>query len=172
MANGLRIAFGYKAHSGKDTCAEYLKEKHGGVILKFADGIYNILYTVQDMMGIPRKKHAPLLQMIGTDLGRNADPDVWVKICTNRIKEILKENPEANILISDLRFPNEASSLKELGFTLCCVTRKQELRGNIGRDPNHPSETAMDWYDKWDVVIENNGTLEDLYKKVDQLIKN
>ena len=37
---------------------------------------------------------------------------------------------------------------------------------NSKRDLNHPSETSMDDYEKFDFVIENTGTMEDIREQV------
>lgn len=168
---GLRLAFGYKARSGKDTCAEYLQKKYGGVILKFADRLYEIMYTIQDMTGQARHKDASLLQYLGTQYGRSKDEDMWVKTCFSEVVKIIAENPDTNIFISDLRFPNEAYHLKNAGFKSYKVFRTIENRGNIGRDPNHSSEIALDDYNGWDYCLDNNGTLEELFLKLESTLK-
>lgn len=170
MASGLRIAFSYKARSGKDTCAEYAVSKHGGQIVKFADHLYDLMYKIQDHCGFKREKDSILLQWIGSDYGRAKDENVWVKQTVKKIDKILTEDPFANIFITDARFPNEVESLKKLGFIVCKVNRSIDNRGDIGRDPNHSSEISLDSYNEWDFIIENNGTLEELYAKVDNII--
>jgi len=64
-----------------------------------------------------------------------------------------------NWLITDTRFPNEAQAVLDRGGKLIRVVRNTETG-------NHPSETALDDWGKWDFIIENNGTLDDLREKV------
>lgn len=170
MASGLRIAFSYKAQSGKDTCADYAITKHDGYVVKFAEHLYNLMYKIQDHLGFEKKKDARLLQMIGTGYARSIDENIWVKHTVGKINQMTREDPSVNIFVTDARFPNEIEALKNLGFTVCKINRSEENKGDIGRDTSHPSEVSLDDYTAWDFVIENNETLEDLYKKVDNII--
>ena len=80
----------------------------------------------------------------------------------------MERKEEPNWIISDVRFPNERAAIKQRGGIVFRVIRKTDS------DDNHPSETAMD-NEVWEHnhVIENIGTLEDLYKEVrDKLIIN
>lgn len=83
-----------------------------------------------------------------------------------------------NWIITDMRFPNELEAIKAKdGITIRVnrnsypterddikLTQRAEtfLSGNI---PEHESETALDDA-KFDYVIDNNGTIEDLIQKV------
>lgn len=93
----------------------------------------------------PRK----ILQYLGTEVGRNLHPDIWVN-------SLLKSyNPERDIwIIPDVRFPNEANAIKERGGILIRIDQP-----GLPED-NHPSETALDDYRRWDVVIHNDRSLE------------
>ena len=90
-----------------------------------------------------------------------------------------------NWIITDVRFPNEAKAIKDRGGVVIRVNRpvlndlkddtvtamayalsiqaKQRKKGIY-----HPSETALDDYE-FDHVIENDGSIEELVKKVKQL---
>lgn len=158
----LRIAFGHKARSGKDTACEYLLKKiPNSELIRFSDPLYQILYYSQNVIGIHNEKDSKFLQDIGS-WGRSKDEDIWAKIATNNLKD------NKNYFCADLRYENEARILKEKGFILVKVNR---LDRPIDRDPNHPSEIGLDNFNGWDFVIENNGTIEDLHKKIDEIIK-
>ena len=88
-----------------------------------------------------------------------------------------------NWIITDVRFPNEAKAIKDRGGIVIRVNRLTEeqkiasLKTRANRPNNaiklalkneHPSETALDNY-KFDHVIENNGSIEELVEKVKQL---
>ena len=119
----------------------------------------------------PRKR----LQYIGTDGFRmQIDSDIWVKI-TERIAETLGEN----VVIDDVRFPNEYKILKLSGWTLIKIlvndtlriSRLKDLYGEV--DPeifSHPSETAVDLIDA-ELTIDNNGTLEETKEKLWKLLQ-
>lgn len=159
---GLRLAFGHQARVGKDTLAALLKEKYGGKILHFSDKLYEILYFAQNTCGFPQAKDTKFLQWVGTEWGRNQDSDVWVKATLKNLQT------EANYFVADLRFPNEAKALKEDGFTLIKIVRSDRP---IDRDTGHISETALSNYEGWDFVLENNGSIEELVKKLEAIMK-
>lgn len=118
-----------------------------------------------------------LLQVMGTQIGRNIiHPNIWVNATFAEYKpqhfrtvkhqgslvEHLTTMP--NWIISDVRFPNEAEAIKKRDGILIKV-----VRDNIPT-MDHESETALDNYNDWDYVIDNNGTIEDLIEKVKQII--
>jgi hypothetical protein len=78
-----------------------------------------------------------------------------------------------NWIITDMRFPNELRAVKEKGGITIRVNRpkpKEMFLMNTNnvidtRVPEHPSETALDDA-KFDYVIENDGTLDELVEKV------
>ena len=101
-----------------------------------------------------------LLQGIGQGLRDAIDPDLWVKI--------LFANTEdwSNYIIADVRYPNEIYAIKKRNGVLIRIDRKGAGAGN------HSSETALDDYKEWDVHIENNGSIEDLFEAMKIFIKN
>ena len=101
-----------------------------------------------------------LLQGIGQGLRDAIDPNLWVKI--------LFANTEGwtNYIIADVRYPNEIKAIKERNGVLIRIDRKGAGAGN------HSSETALDDYKEWDVHIENNGSIEDLFEAMKIFIKN
>ncbi|MFW5847665.1 MAG: hypothetical protein ACOCVF_01985 [bacterium] len=120
------------------------------------------------------------LQYVGTDLLRNQfHNDVWVNCLFSKYKrEELGEDRHKGEkymvygdypkwIISDVRFPNEAKRIKELGGILILVKRPEtdELAGN------HISETALDDYSGFDEIIYNDSTLDELLNKTKSIIK-
>lgn len=159
----LKIAFGCQARTGKDTCCEYLKEKYGGQILRFSGNLYDILHYAQDVCGFDREKDTKFLQWIGTEWGRSKDPNVWVKSTLSKV------DPSTNTYVADVRFRNEADALKKAGFTLVRVVRDDRP---IDRDKNHQSEVELLEYKGWDYTIVNDGTIEELYEKIECFLKS
>lgn len=168
----VKMVFGHKARSGKDTAGEFLVNKYGGEIFKFAKVIYDIHDYAIKRAGLNISKDSNLLQHLGTAWGRAIDPDIWVKACLKDISTYIEETRrEKNVFITDCRFTNEADALKKQGFYLVKVHRDTLLRGDIGRDANHASEIDLDSYQGWDCIIENNGTLQEFHEKIDSLYK-
>ena len=101
-----------------------------------------------------------LLQGIGQGLRDAIDPNLWVKI--------LFANTEdwSNYIIADVRYPNEVYAIKKRNGVLIRIDRKGAGAGN------HSSETALDNYKEWDVHIENNSSIEDLFEAMRIFTKN
>lgn len=81
-----------------------------------------------------------------------------------------------NWIITDVRFPNEAQAIKDRGGILIRVNRPVSAIGanklKHKSITQHPSETALDDYQDWNYIIDNNGTIEDLIEKVEVILKN
>lgn len=166
------------ASSGKDTVAQILVDKFGYKRMAFADSIRDILYTLNplaqkgiyikqlvDEYGWDIAKQDPevrrLLQVLGTEVGREFfGDDIWVDTL------IAKIEPEDKVVITDVRFPNEAREINYLAGQIWRVNRN-----GIEAVNEHVSETQMDNYD-FDFVINNNGSLEDLEQYITALIED
>ena len=101
-----------------------------------------------------------LLQEVGQGLRDAVDPNLWIKA--------LFANTEdwSNYIIADVRYPNELEAIKERDGVLIRIDRNGVGAGN------HSSETALDDYNNWDVHIENNGSLENLFEAMRIFTKN
>lgn len=73
-----------------------------------------------------------------------------------------------NWIITDVRFPNEYEAVKAKGGIIIRVNRPGYGTSMVSLASDHPSETALDGHD-FDHVIENNGDLYELRKKVSKL---
>lgn len=169
----MKIAFGFEMSSGKDTCVNYLIEKYGGVKIAFADALYDILYYAQSVCGFSKQKDRKFLQWIGTEWARSKEPNIWIKLFLEKSKEMEKEN---NLYCSDVRFINEFISLKNDGWLMVKINRdKDEIyRERIGTgDINHKSENELKNISDnfWNFIINNNGSLDELYKKIDEMVE-
>ena len=168
MSGRILIALGSQARVGKSTAAEYILRRYGGVELSFAEPLKNILTYAQDVCGFEHEKDRQFLQFIGTDWARNKNPDVWLDIFTNRFREF-SEN--TNVVVSDVRFPNEFYRLSSLGFkTVKIVRGSADSDKSFGNGTRfHPSENAISDV-VWKFWVRNNGTFEDLYTQLDRII--
>lgn len=129
-----------------------------------------------------------LLQILGTEAGRQIiHPNIWVNaVFANYIKKEY-DNPGQpdydwsnmddmpkpqypNWVITDVRFPNEVEAIKQRGGIVIRVNRNQMDDSSLKLE--HASETALDNYEDWDYVIDNNGTIEELIEKVKTIIEH
>lgn len=98
------------------------------------------------------------LQKLGTGVRNAIDQEFWVKALFNTYTD--------NIIIADVRFPNEVEAIKERGGIVFRIERPGAGAGN------HVSETALDDYHGFDYIIDNVGTLEDLFNQVKFIVNN
>jgi len=99
-----------------------------------------------------------ICQWWGTEYRRKQNEDYWVE------KLLAKLDDENNLyVIDDVRFPNEANAIKMLGGALVRINRN-----NIpcGADLTHLSETALDDYKHYNIIINNIDIDRDHYKRL------
>jgi len=111
-----------------------------------------------------------VLQYFGTEVMRqNMHDAIWVDSCMARYDG-------KPTVIADTRFENEIKTIREMGGTILLVKRGQDpdwftdyVEGNIVPKNVHSSEYA--WAkSEYDHLITNDGTLEELHQKIDDLI--
>lgn len=143
--------------SGKSTVAEMI----GGVCIGFADPLKQFCqkvfgFTDEELYGpsdarerpsarFKRPNGEPLtaryaLQTLGTEWGRNCDPDVWAKAGVATAKDLAEDSGIYPVVITDLRFVNEARLVREAGGQVWRISRTYNV--NPALDP-HPSEAEI-----------------------------
>ncbi len=107
------------------------------------------------------------LQWIGTDLFRdNFHPNTWVNALMSEYKASdFDKHILPNWIITDVRFPNEVKAIRERKGILIKVSRETESPEN-----EHESEVALDNYNEYGYLIDNNGTTEELLNKVRSIL--
>lgn len=136
-------------------------------IQEYIDYIKGTTYSFneKDIIKLTPRK---LLQLLGTECGRQIiHPNIWINAL------FADYNASSKWIISDTRFPNEIESIKKHNGLTIRINRDSVLRtGKVFDTDNHESETALDDYQGFDYVIDNNGTIEELKEVVkDILIK-
>lgn len=169
--------------SGKDTFADYCNKKYDFKKKAFAQplkDVVKILFNFTDAQLYGEEKELvdgkwnvsprETLQYIGTDLIRNQmngliggiGKDFWLK----KFEFDYKNDIDSNIVVSDVRYQNEVDLIKKLGGIIIKINRN-----GCGGD-NHESEKKIDNIINFDYNIENNGTIEEYYKKNTPIIEN
>lgn len=153
-----------KAGSGKDTVGDYLVSKYGFRKYAFADRLKEIALLL-GWNGVKDERGRRLLQELGT-VGRNYDPEIWIHFVFDKIS---KERSE-RVVITDCRYVNEfvetADFARENGYeflSLHVVRPGAGLAGPLGEHESERENIPA-------VVVKNDGTLEELYGKIDLLI--
>ena len=171
------------AQSGKDTVASILVSQYGFTRVAFADKIRELLYEMNPMVkdgftlqGVvdaygwdKAKLYFPEVRRLLQDLGVGArklfGENFWVHQAMNSMA-----NAYPNVVVTDVRFINEADTLKTNSGQLWRVKRP-----GIEAVNNHVSEHDLDGY-KVDQILHNGGTIEELEllvrQRMDALIAN
>lgn len=163
-----------KAGSGKDTVAEIIKEKlqsagNKVVITHYADMVKYVCEKFFSWNGVKDERGRHLLQLVGTDIGRRYDPNIWVNFVITLIECFCSDSDY--VLIPDCRFPNEVSVIKNKFDTILLKVNRPELKSKLTiEQQNHQSETALDNVIP-DYCIENTATLHELEYTVNHWMK-
>lgn len=164
-----------KARVGKDTTGGYLKEFYESIgkkviSLAFADYIKMYAKRISDWDGSEETKPRTLLQELGTDLIRNKIDEYFF---INRMIEDIKVYSYFFdiIIITDARLTKEIISIKDNFKDVISINiERPNLESELtDKEQKHITETELDGFNGYDIVITNDGTLEDLRKKVDNL---
>jgi hypothetical protein len=160
------IGIGHKCRHGKDTTANHIVRQTKGAarIFSLADDVYAIARVIFGMT----HKNGSMLQWIGTEGFRSKDPQTWIN---SLYWNMYNKRPQIAV-IPDVRFPNEAQFVKDMGGVIINVSRFNSDGSPFvatDRDPNHPSEVALDGYDKWDYKLQNYNIAR-LKKDVDNVL--
>lgn len=108
-----------------------------------------------------------LLQKVGEWARSMAGPDIWIRKLFDRY-----DPKTCNWIISDVRYPNEADTIRDRGGFIIRIDRDLIYRSDIigARDPEHASETAMDNYGEFRYQIANNSSKTDLIRIIREIL--
>ena len=170
------IAIAGKKGSGKDTVGRIITELYPEFKRRaFADGIRNIIVSTFDIapwkLEDRTEKEKPieklwgksprdLMKDVGDGLRASVHRDIWVDVLFDGIRDL------DEVVITDLRFKNEFKKCREGGVFIIKVVRPE-----IDSSDTHISEVDLDDIpdSEFDAVIVNDGSLEQLKEKVNEL---
>ena len=114
-----------------------------------------------------------VLQIVGTELLREGfNKNIHVASTMANIKD------KDNVIITDLRFPNELEAVKKRGGITIRVNRPCDICGGSGyhkiscpvsKSGEHYSETALD-KSEFDYIVDNDSDIESLIEKVRKIL--
>jgi hypothetical protein len=200
--------------SGKDTVADYLQNAHGFKRISFAGALKDAVSAIfswdrellegrtkasrewreqvdpwwAQKLNMPNLTPRWVLQYMGTEVLRKGFHDnIWINSVEHKLM-----NSTDNIVISDVRFPNEIKSIKDAGGIVIRTHRgpdpewyrsaeivNQGPTENLSWASNksildsfkiHASEIAWIGTD-FDAVLNNDGSIDDLYAQVSDLLQ-
>lgn len=165
--------------SGKSTVARLLSEATGYEVRSFADKLKDVCCvlsgcTREDLENYDFKENKlvpeylkpyclnaqkptfrAFLQHFGTDIMRSFSDNIWIDSTLG--------NDSDNVIVSDVRFLNEAKAIKDRGGIVIKV-----VRGGVVASDKHQSETLIDDIQA-DYTLFNNTTLEELAEYIEIL---
>ncbi|PIZ94255.1 MAG: hypothetical protein COX81_04035 [Candidatus Magasanikbacteria bacterium CG_4_10_14_0_2_um_filter_37_12] len=176
----LILGFVGQMASGKGTAVEYLKEKYGASTYRFSAMLKDVLDRLY--LEVNRKN----LQIISQALRENFGEDTLAKV----MAEDVKNDPNKIIAIDGVRRPGDVVHLNNIpGFVLINITADIEKRfdrlTNRGEKSDDNEKTFAEFQEDHtreaelkieeiastvQETIDNNGSLEELYEQLDNLI--
>jgi len=195
----LIVGFGYSARQGKDACCSFLKDNYRGskiLVTSFAkrlrkeisDEMYKVmaeehlshrgaLEVMCERAGVefnPQAlsdehnrygKQRKLQQWWGTEFRRVQCATYWL----DKVQEEISASGADFVLLSDMRFKNEAEWITNMGGKTVKVTRpsKSELKA---QEAAHISEHELADH-AFDYTIVNDGSLKQLHAKANSVYK-
>ena len=173
-------------YSGKDTVGGWLMSRYGFKRYAFGDCVKDVCRSVfgfseEQLNGAfkevkdeywlvePRR----VMQYVGTELFRDGiggckglewiGCDLWVNVVR---RKIMSAGADELVVVTDVRFDNEAKMIRDLGGIVVGV-RRMDGNVEVGVGNDHSSE-SQDF--RVDYEISNNGTLDELYGKIDEFM--
>jgi dephospho-CoA kinase len=171
------------AQAGKDTVGSILVER-GYKRLSFADNVREAIWRLNPAIDMGESEYGTqykavrlqelvewigweraktesrevrrLLQVMGTEVGREMFGETaWIDMVARQVSQHEK------VVITDVRFPNEAAFVRSVGGRVIRIER-------LGNRPvNQHASEKLDF--RVDMIIPNNGTIEDLAKDIIEL---
>jgi hypothetical protein len=183
VTTGLLIGLTGKAGAGKDTAAlaliadgfheyafaEPMKEAAKILMGWGDDHVHDTVLkdTIDPLYGVSPRR---VLQTLGTEWGRELiHKDIWLLRAKEHIRQVRRAYPTADIVITDVRFNNEARFIQENGGIVLEVVRPPTSGG--GKEVEaHESEAGV--FNGYIIhYLTNNGTVDQLHDMIRKVVE-
>lgn len=177
----MKLAFVGHPVGGKDTAAEYVAKKFSLHHISSGDLVRDYI-TKNNLGGLDR----PNVHKYAIELRNKFGGDYLVRVAFEKTKE--------NLIVSGLRAIDEVETFKKLGGVVIAVVAPMERRyefskkrGRIGDDvtfedfkkieeeenesKDRNGQNVKKAIEMANIVIENDGTLEDLFLKCEKVVR-
>jgi len=180
------IGFTGFAQSGKDTAANYLVEMLGYHRVSYAAPLKDAVVALNPLTQLDNGKYVylgdhvklvgmdeakkncdvrRLLQRMGTEVGRDIfGEDFWVDQTFKAMADLEYQGIADQFVITDVRFPNEVDRIHDTGGIVVRIDRP-----GIGPVNAHSSDMMVNTIEP-DVWLMNDGSIEDLYTKIEGIL--
>ena len=166
--------------SGKGTITKYLTDKYGASSCRFS----TILRDILDRLHMEHSREN--MQKLSTMLRQNFGEDIFAKV----IAEDIKKDKSKIIIIDGVRRLDDIKYLRQLPefklvFVKADMKKRYERIIQRGENPDDKNKTFEEFKKDHqretetqiknlknyaDILIDNNGSLEELHKQVDRII--
>lgn len=174
MRNALLVGVSGPMHSGKDTLAAHIADstslphktvRFAAAIKACIAGATGTTYEFQNshegkntLCDVAGVTFGVLQQTLGRAGREECGPDIWVRAALGPYLGTRTEGAphDGLVLIPDVRFPNEATTIRRAGGVLIRMTGDPSGEAALdSRDKNDATETALNEWTDWDLVIDN-----------------
>ena len=170
------IGIGGRAGSGKSTVAGFLAH-YGFQEVTFAE---TLKAGVRLVFGLEEEEtDGSFKEVVNPRLGRtpreimqrfgDACREIYPRVFVDQVRRRIYARP-GRVVVSDVRFENEANALKNMGARLVRLERPQFY--HEAGIPGHESEQGLELWPHWDAVIVNSLSRELLYRQVGYLLQH
>jgi dephospho-CoA kinase len=166
--------------AGKDTVAEYLIDKHGAFHVRHS----HILDEILGLLDLPISRRNEI------DLGMALRGQFGEGIVGQGVRKRILTSTAPLIVIASIRFPVEVTNAKSLGAKTIYITAPLETRYQRFLQRQEKTDDGTQTLEEFknveevepteiqiptlgqqaDMRIDNTGTLQELYRKVDEII--
>ncbi|OGH64755.1 MAG: hypothetical protein A2821_01205 [Candidatus Magasanikbacteria bacterium RIFCSPHIGHO2_01_FULL_41_23] len=181
MENKIILGLAGEMAAGKSTVTEYLKEKHNAVTFRFSDMLRDILKRIHVE---PERAN---LQSLSTFVRQTYGEDIMSKVIA---QDVAASN--ASIIITEgIRRPSDIVYLRKLeSFHMIAINTNERTRfERIIQRHENPDDAQKTWEEfqaegqqeseqkikeiaaETDFTIDNNGTKEELFAQIEEIIK-
>lgn len=180
MNSGLLVGLTGRKRSGKSTIATILKIEHAfdersfaAPIREFTCGLLDLpLVDLDDVKEMPidwldnAVTPRQIMQRMGTEFGREMiHPEVWVRRALHNVDAHLQAG--RNIVISDVRFANEAKAIREKGGVIVHVRRPAAEAVQDGHVSEKPLPVQFG-----DFFVHNDCHIDELEERVASVLNH
>lgn len=180
MKENLRVfLISGKARHGKTTTGNMIKEYYklqnkSSVLTSFGKYIKMYVTEITDWDGNPETKPRTLLQQLGTEVIREKlNRNEFFVQRLDEDMDVYNEYVDV-VIIDDVRLPIEMDYYKEKypDKIICIHINRPNFESDLNsKELRHKTEVGLDNYTDYDYTIINDGTLDDLRVKVEEIMK-
>lgn len=165
--------------AGKDEAGAYLAQRHKAFYIKYS----HLLDEILSLLDLPNSRRNEI------DLGKGLRDAFQRSVLWGGLKKKILESPAEIKAIGSIRLQDEFDSAKAMGANIIYITAPPELRYRRSLERKEKADDGQqtleqfaaqeqEWTEKdipslgaqADFKIENTGSLEELYKKIDEII--